>query len=256
MNWNSGGQVRLTGFGQDHWEGEMRNWYQDQWWDSRSWRGKSETKGFGRMEKHWRRSREKLQSDGGSTSKGEGGCSGSENENRWERPRRREGRGLETKMMTWPDWPEEEEIAANKEISEEIQAGTSDEIRRISDRCEDEVAVSVKESEEIQLERETRRKREEVVAREIEEIMGGESLEEIREEEEEKLEWEREKQIREQLIEADRAKNQGQAALERKGKRGVDMSETERKDWDRQAVERQMALAEQRERNIGLMKGG
>ena len=54
------------------------------------------------------------------------------------------------------------------------------------------------------MERETRRKREEVVAREIEEIMGGDSLEEIREEEEEKLEWEREKQIREQLIEADR----------------------------------------------------
>ena len=144
VNWNSGGQVRLTGFGQDHWEGEMRNWYQDPWWDSRSWRGKSETKGFGRMEKHWRRSREKLQSDGGSTSKGEGGCSGSENENRWGRPRRREGRGLETKMMTWPDWPEEVEIAANKEISEEIQAGKSDEIRRISDRCEDEAAVSVK----------------------------------------------------------------------------------------------------------------
>ena len=94
-----------------------------------------------------------------------------------------------------------------------------------------------------------RRKREEVVAREIEEIMGGESLEEIREEEEERLEWEREKQIREQLIEADRAKNQGQAALERKGKRGVAMSETERKDWDRQAVERQMALAEQREKH-------
>ena len=115
---------------------------------------------------------------------------------------------------------------------------------------------SVKESEEIQMERETRRKREEVVAREIEEIMGGESLEEIREEEEEKLEWEREKHIREQLIEADRVRNQGQAALERKGKRGVDILETERKDWDRQAVERQMALAEQRERNIGLMKGG
>ena len=57
---------------------------------------------------------------------------------------------LETKMMTWPDWPEEEEIAANKEISEEIQAGTSDKIRRISDRCENETAVSDKESEEIQ----------------------------------------------------------------------------------------------------------
>ena len=107
-----------------------------------------------------------------------GGGLGEEKEEDWKR-----------KIMTWPDWPEEVEIAANKEISEEIQAGTSDEIRRISDRCEDEAAVSVKESEEIQMERETRRKREEVVAREIEEIMGGESLEEIREEEEEKLEW-------------------------------------------------------------------
>ena len=136
----------------------------------------------------------KLQSDCGITSKGEGGCSGSENENRWRRPKRREERGLETMMMTWPDWLEEEESAANKEIQEEIHTGTSDEIRRVSDRCEDEAAVSVKESEEIQLEGETRRKREEVVAREIEEIMGGESLEEIREEEEEKLEWEREKQ--------------------------------------------------------------
>ena len=183
--------------------GEMGSWYQDQWWGSRSWRGKSETKGFGRMEKHWRRSREKLQSDGGSTSKGEGGYSGSENENWWERPRRREGRGLEAKMMTWSDWHEEEAIAANKEISEEIQAGTSDEIRRTSDRCEDEAAASVEDFEAVQMERETRRKREEVVAREIEEIMREESLEDIREEEE-KLEWEREKQIREQLIEADR----------------------------------------------------
>ena len=125
-----------------------------------------------------------------------------------------------------------------------------DEIRRISDRCEDEAAVSVKGvRRDSNGERETRRKREEVVAREIEEIMGGESLEEIRKEEEEKLEWEREKQIREQLIEADRVRNQGQAALERKGKRGVDISETERKDWDRQAVERQMVLAEQREKH-------
>ena len=164
-NWNSGGQARLSGFGQDHWEGAVGSWYQDQWWDSRTWRGKSETKGFGRMEKRWRGSREKLQSDGGSTSKGEGGYSGSENENRWGRPGRREGRGLEAKMMTWPDWYEEEAIAANKEISEEIQAGTSDEIRRTSDRCEDEAAASVEDSEEIQIEIETRRKREEVVAR-------------------------------------------------------------------------------------------
>ena len=44
-------------------------------------------------------------------------------------------------------------------------------------------------------------------------------------------------------------RNQGQAALERKGKRGVDISETERKDWDRPAVERQIALAEQREKH-------
>ena len=59
---------------------------------------------------------------------------------------------------------------------------------------------------------------------------------------------EREKQIREQPIEADRVWNQRQAALERKGKRGVDIFETE-KDWDRQVVERQMALAEQREKH-------
>ena len=29
---NTGEGKELTGFGQDHWEGEMRNWYQDQWW--------------------------------------------------------------------------------------------------------------------------------------------------------------------------------------------------------------------------------
>ena len=136
---------------------------------------------MGGWKKRWRGSREKLQSDGGSTSKGEGD-SGSEHENRWRRLGRREGRGLETKMVTWPDWHEEEAIAANKEISEEIQAGTSDEIRRTSDRCEDEAAYYVEHSEEIQMEREIRRKREEVVAREIEEIMGEESLEGNREE--------------------------------------------------------------------------
>ena len=52
------------------------------------------------MEKRWRGSREKLQSDGGSTFKGEGRHSGSENENRWRRPGRREGRGSETKAET------------------------------------------------------------------------------------------------------------------------------------------------------------
>ena len=65
-------------------------------------------------------------------------------------------------MMTWPDW---------------IQAETSDEVRRTSDRCEDEAAAFVEDSEEIQMEVEARRKREEVVAREIEEIVGEESLE-------------------------------------------------------------------------------
>ena len=44
-NWNSGGQVGLSGFGQDHWAGEMRSWYQDQWWDSGTWRENQRQKG-------------------------------------------------------------------------------------------------------------------------------------------------------------------------------------------------------------------
>ena len=57
-------------------------------------------------------------------------------------------------------------------------------------------------------------------------------------------------------------KKQGQAALERKGgdkegKRGVDTSDIERNRIGiNRRFERQMALAEQRERGIGLMKGG
>ena len=116
-------------------------------------------------------------------------------------------------------------------------------------------------SEEIQAEIEARRKREEVVARETEEIAGEEPLErtletfegkkeaerkrrEIREEEEEKAGMGTRKQMREQLVETERVKKQGQTALERKGgnkegKRG--------QDWDQQPVQRQMALAEQRE---------
>ena len=70
----------------------------------------------------------------------------------WEKRRKRIGNEDDE---IWPDWYEEEAIAANKEISEEIQAGTSDEIRRTSDRCEDEAAASVEDSEEIQMERET-----------------------------------------------------------------------------------------------------
>ena len=46
-NWNSGGQIRLSGSRQGHWEGEMGSWYQDQWWDSGTWREGSEAKGFG-----------------------------------------------------------------------------------------------------------------------------------------------------------------------------------------------------------------
>ena len=52
-NWNSGGRIRLSGFGQDHWESETGSWYQDQWWDSGTWREESEAKGFGWMEKRW-----------------------------------------------------------------------------------------------------------------------------------------------------------------------------------------------------------
>ena len=55
--------------------------------------------------------------------------------------------------------------------------------------------------------------------------------------------------MREQLMEADRVKKLGQAALEGKGKKGMDTSEMERQDWDRQAVQRQMALAEQRQKH-------
>ena len=105
------------------------------------------------------------------------------------------------------------------------------------------------------MERETRRKREEVVAREIEEIMGGDSLEEIREEEEEKLEWEREKQIREQLIEADRWGIRDRRHLKEK----------EREEWiyprqrEKIGIDRRLKDRlrwQNRERNIGMMNGG
>ena len=127
-------------------------------------------------------------------------------------------------------------------------------------------------SEEIQAEIEAPRKREEVVAREIEEIAGEEPLEctletfkgkkeaglrgkgeKSEKKKRKKREWEREKQMREQLVETERVKKQGQAALERKGgdkegKRGVEKSDIGRQDWDQQPVQRQMALTEQRER--------
>ena len=78
--------------------------------------------------------------------------------------------------MIWPDWCEEEAVVANMEVSEEIEAETSGEVRRISNRCEDEAAALVEGHEENQMEVEARKKREEVVAREIEEIAGEESL--------------------------------------------------------------------------------
>ena len=60
--------------------------------------------------------------------------------------------------------------------------------------------------------------------------------------------------MRARLVEAERVKKQGQAALERKGgdkegKRGLETSDIGRQDWDQRAVQRQMALAEQRERH-------
>ena len=79
-NWNSAGQVGLSGFGRDHWGGDVGSWYQDQWWDSGTWREESEAKGSGGVEKRWRGSRGTLQSDDGGLLKGEGGYSGSENE--------------------------------------------------------------------------------------------------------------------------------------------------------------------------------
>ena len=214
----------------------MGSWYQDS----------------GGVEKRWKGSRERLQSDDGSTFKGEGGYSGSENEGRWRRPGRREGRGSATK------------------------AEAPGEVRRTPNWCEDEVEALAEGAEEIQMEIEARRKREEVVARETEEIAGEESLgcaletfegkkeperkrREIREEEE-KWEWEREKQMRERLVEAERVKKQGQAALVRKGvdkegKRGVETSDMGRQDWDQQAAKDRWHW-QSRERGIGLMNGG
>ena len=77
---------------------------------------------------------------------------GSENEGGWRRPGRREGRGSETK------------------------AEALGEVRRTPNWCEDEAAALAEGAEEIQMEIEARRTREEVVAREIEDIAGEESL--------------------------------------------------------------------------------
>ena len=54
-----GAKNGLSGFGQDHCDGEMGSWYQDQWWGSGTWGEESEAKGFGSMEKRWRGSRER-----------------------------------------------------------------------------------------------------------------------------------------------------------------------------------------------------
>ena len=132
--------------------------------------------------KRWRGSRETLQSEGGGSPKGEGGFGGSENEGRWRRPGRKEGRGSETKTTT------------------------PSEVQQMPNWCEEEAAVVATEgSEEIQEEKEARRKREEVAAAELEEIAGEVPLERVwetfeekeavrkrREIGEERREWERE----------------------------------------------------------------
>ena len=91
----------------------------------------------------------------------------------------------------------------------------------------------VKCSEEIQAEKEAKRRCEEVVAAELEEIAERTPLGRVwadfdwekeerrtREigEEEERREWEREKQMRDKLAEAEKEKREGQAALWVKGR--------------------------------------
>ena len=70
----------------------------------------------------------------GGSPKGEGGYGGRENESRWRRSARKEGRGSETKM-------------------------TPSEVQQMLDRCEEEAALTTaKRSEEIQAEKEARRR--------------------------------------------------------------------------------------------------
>ena len=84
---------------------------------------------------------------------------------------------------------------------------------------------------------------------------------EIREEEEEKWEWEREKQMRERLVEAERVKKHGQAALERKGgdkegKRGVETSDLGRTGLGSTDGSKTDGIGRAERSGIGLMKGG
>ena len=135
-------------------------------------------------------------------------------------------------------------------------------------------AAFVEDSEEIQMEvEEARRKREEVEAREIEKIVGEESLEcnletfegkneaerkrrEIREEEEEKLEWEREKQMREQLMETEGVKKQGQAAHEKKRQERSGYVRDRKTRLGSTGGSKTNGVGRAERKNRGLMKGG
>ena len=211
--------------------------------------GTEEFGGQAVRKKLWKGPRERTQGrgrssgDGGGSSKGERGHGDSENESRWKKSGRKGRRGSETKM-------------------------TPSEVQQMLDWCEEEAALTTaKCSEEIQAEKEDRKRCEEAVVGELEEIAARTPLGRVRADfdwekeerrkreigEEERREWEREKQMRDKLAEAEKEKREGQAALEGKsrvkeGRVEARKVETAGQDWSQQAVQRQMALAEQRER--------
>ena len=136
----------------------------------------------------------RINGDGGGSSKEERGHGDGENESRWRKSGREEGRGSETKM-------------------------TPSEVQQMLHWCEEEAALmTAKCSEEIQAEKEAKRRCEEVVAGELEEIATRTPLgrvcadfdwekeerrkREIGEEEKRKARWEREKQMTDKLAEA------------------------------------------------------
>ena len=140
--------------------------------------------------------------------------------------------------------------------------------------------LAAKCSEEIQAEKEARRRCEIAVAGDLEKSgqrrrwgrvwadldCGNEEKrkqeigeEEEQEEEEKRREREKEKQMRDKLAEAERRETDRrhlkERAESRKGEREAKMSDMARQDWDRPTLQKQMALAEQRE-NIRVVKGG
>ena len=143
---------------------------------------------------------------------------------------------------------------------------TPSEVQQMLHLCEEEAAMMMaKCAEEIQAEKEAKRRCEEVVAERtpLGRVWADFDWEkeerrkrEIGEEEEEWREWEREKQMREKLAEAEKEKREGQAALWEKGrnKEGREEARKAEKDWSQQTVQKQVALAEQRDSR--LAKGG